>query len=230
MYVEPTPWQTNRLEKIKTEFELQYSDGRVAVMTRWVMVQLMKMRQICAGFYITDEKTVVKGSSAKYKLLIELLQGELKGHKVVIWCNFRREIRLVTDTLTSKAIGYVTYHGGTSLQERKLNVRAFQTDSKIQCFVGQIAAGGQAITLTAADRAIYMSNPYSYRDRAQSEKRTHRIGSEKHERVHYIDIITRGTIEKQMHTALTIKQWKNDLVMQRHLLRRILKGAIKVRS
>lgn len=222
VYVDKTDVQEKHLSTLMDEFSVYFDDGTAAFETKWVVAQLAKMRQICSGFMKTQSGTWMNIISEKYDRLIDLLENELDGHKVVIWCTFRREIKKVAYILKQKAIGYVTYHGNTSMDERKSNVHEFQTNKRIRCFIGQVATGGQAITLTAADRVVYMSSPYSVRQRAQSEKRTHRIGSEIHNRIHYTDIITRGTIEDHILKTLSEKQIQNDSIIYRHLIMRML--------
>ncbi len=221
-YADQTPWQKKHLSTLMDEFAIYFPDGAPAVMTQWIIVRIMKMRQICSGFFKDEDHKIHEGQSEKYKILSTILEEE-QDHKIVIWCAFRHEIHTVADLLRKKAIGNVVYKGGMQTNERKANVTAFQTDKRIRCFVGQIAAGGQAITLTAADRVVYFSNSYSVRQRIQSEKRTHRIGSEKYNRIHYTDILTRGTLEQTIHNALMDRQMKNDMVLLRHLLKKMVK-------
>jgi len=223
IYVEPTEWQTKTIKSLVDEFSI-YLNGNPIYDTQWVIAQISKIRQVCSGFVRVQDKKRIDGTSGKYTTLAELLEGEFKDHKIVIWCNFRTEITRIKELLKKLAIGYVVYQGGLSHEEKKENVKAFQTSKGVRCFIGQVAAGGQAITLTASDRVIYFSNSYSIRDRQQSEKRTHRIGSEKHKHIHYTDLITSGTIEKHIYDLLISRQFKNDAIVLRHLISKIKEG------
>lgn len=236
IYVEPTAWQAKAFRSLKDEFAVYFSDGRPISVTKWVTTQLIRMRQVCSGFCMMDQqfkivdgkriplgkKHLVRGTTQKYDILMELLENDFKDHKVVIWCSFRHEIKRVHELLVKKAIGHVMYKGGMTNDERKRAEEDFQKDRSIRCFVGSIAAGGQALTLTAGSRVVYISNTHRVRDRDQSEKRTHRIGSEHHSRIHYTDILTRGEADVAIHGAVVIKRWKNEMLLMHHLMKDIL--------
>ena len=57
--------------------------------------------------------------------------------------------------------------------------------------------------MTAATTVIYFSNAYDLEIRLQSEDRPHRIGQKKP--VTYIDLVSTGTIDEKVLTALRSK-------------------------
>jgi SNF2 family DNA or RNA helicase len=62
--------------------------------------------------------------------------------------------------------------------------------------LGNAAAGGIGIDeFKVADTVIYISNSCDTEQRKQSEDRTHRIGSEQHEKITYYDIIVPNTVD-----------------------------------
>ena len=69
--------------------------------------------------------------------------------------------------------------------------------------MGQPKTGGFGITLTAANTVIYFSNSYDLEIRLQSEDRAHRIGQQN--KVTYIDLVSPGTIDDKILTALRNK-------------------------
>ncbi len=71
-------------------------------------------------------------------------------------------------------------------------------------FVGNSRTGGMGITLTEASTVIYYSNNYDLEIRVQSEDRAHRIGQRNN--VTYIDMVSPGTIDEKVLTALQNKQ------------------------
>ena len=74
---------------------------------------------------------------------------------------------------------------------------------QMRFFVGQPKTGGFGLTLTAATTVIYFSNAYDLEIRLQSEDRPHRIGQKKP--VTYIDLVSTGTIDEKVLTALRSK-------------------------
>ena len=96
------------------------------------------------------------------------------------------------------------YYGETPQDERQKIVNRFQDpDSPLRFFVGQPRTGGYGITLTAAHTMVYYSNSYDLEIRLQSEDRAHRIGQTKS--VTYVDLISPGTIDETILTALRNK-------------------------
>lgn len=222
LYAEPTPWQKRLLGTLEEEFQASTKDGELVVDTQWAMTKVMKMRQVCSGFIITDDKRIISGTSDKYTILMEQLRTLLPDYKVVVWCSFRYEIRRIHEMLEKAAIGHVLYIGGMNKRTRTEVVDSFQTSKRIRVFVGQIRAGGISITLTEAAYAFYFSNEYSVISRQQSERRTRRIGSEKHKSIHYTDIMTRGSVEESVVSGLLSKGIANEVALFKHILKQLL--------
>jgi SWI/SNF-related matrix-associated actin-dependent regulator 1 of chromatin subfamily A len=68
--------------------------------------------------------------------------------------------------------------GSTPQRERDAAVAAFQSDPNRRVFIGQIAAAGQAVTLTAARRAVFLEQAWTPSANWQALKRAHRIGQQ----------------------------------------------------
>lgn len=226
VYVEPSKAQRKHYDAILKEFRTASSrTGETIVDTQWAFVQLLHLRRICCGFLKADDGTMYKLSTEKYTTLLGLLDEFLPKYKVVIWTTWIAERKAVSDALKAKGINHVVYRGGMATRDRREVVRRFQQDPTIRVFLGSVSAGGKAITLSAASRVIYTSNTYSVDTRLQSEKRTHRIGSEIHKRIHYTDILTKGTVEEDILSALQTRKLTNEMLLKRHLLSKLLEGA-----
>ena len=97
-----------------------------------------------------------------------------------------------------------TYYGETHQDDRQDIIDRFQDpDSELRFFVGQPRTGGYGITLTEANTVIYFSNSYDLEIRLQSEDRAHRIGQK--DNVTYVDLVSPGTIDEKILTALRDK-------------------------
>jgi SNF2 family DNA or RNA helicase len=65
--------------------------------------------------------------------------------------------------------------GGTPQRDRDAAVAAFQNDPTRRVFIGQIQAAGQAVTLSAARRVVFVEQAWSPSLNWQALKRAHRI-------------------------------------------------------
>ena len=178
-------------------------DGKV-MSTVNVMTQLMRLHQVTCGHFKADDQTVKPVKNNRITALLELLE-ETDG-KVIIWANYREDIKNIVQSL-KKAYGEastVEYHGGVDSTLRQDNIAQFQQkNGPTRYFVGNAQTGGYGITLTAANTVVYYSNSYDLEKRLQSEDRAHRIGQTGS--VTYVDFISEGTIDEKIVKSLRNK-------------------------
>ena len=178
-------------------------DGKV-MSTVNVMTQLMRLHQVTCGHFKADDQTVKPVKNNRITALLELLE-ETDG-KVIIWANYREDIKNIAEAL-KKAYGEastVEYHGGVDSTLRQKQIALFQQkNGPARYFVGNPSTGGYGITLTAANTVIYYSNSYDLEKRLQSEDRAHRIGQTGS--VTYVDLIAEDTIDERIVKALRRK-------------------------
>jgi SNF2 family DNA or RNA helicase len=173
--------------------------------TKWVLSQFLYLQEMASGHILNQEI-----SDFKIKELVELLEGELKGEKVLIWCRFRWEIDAIAKFLTKKGIMSGIITGDTPLNKRKALQENFQ-GNKLDILCMQIATGKHGLNFSAADTMIYFSNTFSSDDRTQSEARIE--SNTKSQPLLYIDLITKGTIEEDILKALQTKKRKSEFYM-----------------
>jgi SNF2 family DNA or RNA helicase len=145
-------------------------------------------------------------TNPKLAMLIDEIEDCMeRDESVIVWARFHAEIADIVRALREKQISCVEYHGNVSQRQRQIAIDAFQNRvaGGVRVFVGQQAAGGTGITLTAASTVIYYSNTWSLEDRLQSEDRAHRIGQRK--QVRYIDILAQDSIDGNVVSALRAK-------------------------
>ena len=169
-----------------------------------VMTQLMRLHQVTCGHFKADDGTITQLDNNRVKALLELLE-ETDG-KVIIWANYREDIKNITDSL-KKVYGddsTVEYWGEVDSTLRQENIAQFQQkNGPTRYFVGNAQTGGYGITLTAANTVVYYSNNYDLEKRLQSEDRAHRIGQTGS--VTYVDLIAEGTIDEKIVKSLRSK-------------------------
>jgi len=131
---------------------------------------------------------------------------EVEG-KAVIWANYRYDIKRIVEAI-EKVYGegsVGSYYGSTSDINRALYLKQFEDlKSPLRFLVGNTQTGGYGINLTAASTVIYYSNNFDLEKRLQSEDRAHRIGQVN--KVTYIDIICKGTVDEKIVRSLLAKQ------------------------
>ena len=178
-------------------------EGKV-MSTMNVMTQLMRLHQVTCGHFKADDETITEIKNNRIDSLLELLE-ETEG-KVIIWANYRADIKNIVTAL-KKAYGEastVEYHGGVDPTLRQDNIAQFQQkNSPTRYFVGNAQTGGYGITLTAANTVVYYSNSYDLEKRLQSEDRAHRIGQIGS--VTYVDLMAENTIDERIVKALRKK-------------------------
>jgi SNF2 family DNA or RNA helicase len=127
--------------------------------------------------YVEGQQKSRDVSSEKLDWLVDaLLDGELQSEQaVIVWCRWRRERERLQQMLATKLEVYGVF-GGQQEKNRSFNVQSFQTSTNRRVLLGQQAAGGYGLTLTAAHTVVYLSNSGSHVHRVQSEARVDRIG------------------------------------------------------
>ena len=201
--VELTPEQDKAYKQMK-QMALAMLDNGEVMTTVNVMTQLMRLHQITCGHFKADDGTTTALKNNRMDALLQLLE-ETDG-KVIIWANYREDIKNIVAAL-KKAYGdasTVEYHGGLDSTLRQEHIAQFQQkNGPTRYFVGNAQTGGYGITLTAANTVIYYSNSYDLEKRLQSEDRAHRIGQTGS--VTYVDLIAENTVDDKIVKSLRNK-------------------------
>lgn len=201
VYVELTEEQKAHYENIKKELITEYSEGVVVAAN--ALTKIQRLSQITSGLLFSTTGDVSNINSAKLSALHALLTDQLVGEKVIIWGVYRRELERIQEMCISLKLNPVLIYGGVNNKDEL--IQRFQTDDSCKVLIGQVGTG-VGFTATAAKYAIYYTNNYSMKDRLQSEDRCHRVGSEIHDKITYIDIIATGTIDEVVLGALKNKK------------------------
>lgn len=213
LFFDLTPEQQVVYKKCEKECRLVFDNEETPFNK---LVAITKLAQITSGYYIhpsSPDPIRISGKTPKLDLLTARVQRVVEeGSKVIVWARYRIEIADIVERLTQEKISCVEYHGGIGTKEREEAIDDFE-NGEAQVFIGNPQAGGMGITLVAANCAIYFSNDFSYRRRAQSEDRSHRIGQKQN--VTYINIAAKGTIDEKIIGALLDKQDIAETIIDR---------------
>jgi len=128
---------------------------------------------------------------------------EDRGLKIVLWSFFRHSLQAIAKRYAR--YGVVRIDGSVdSIEERALAIQRFQNDPSVMVFVGNPAAAGAGITLTAASHAVYESFSNQPAHYLQSVDRIHRRGQQNP--VTSFVLISRPTIEQREFDKLMRKE------------------------
>jgi SNF2 family DNA or RNA helicase len=183
-------------------------DGRVATAANQ-LVAMMRLTQITSG-HVKDENGDYFHFSPNPKLAkcSELVREIVAtGRSVIVWAIYRPDIQSLMDELRDLQPVRIdgTQQGASGARERDEAERKFQA-GETKVLIGNPGAGGVGLNLQRASTAIYYSKSYSYVQRAQSEDRCHRSGSDIHSRITYIDLLAEDTIDFEVHAIVEGKK------------------------
>jgi len=168
------------------------------------------------------ENLVLTAPSCKVDAMLEVAE-EMGGRPCVVFAESRQLIELAALALAKAGytVGQVT--GAVPAEERQANVVRFQA-GQLQFLLLTLGAGGEGLTLTAADTAVFLQGTPSLIKRKQAEDRLHRIGQEA-EAVTIIDLIAEGTVELGVYETVTVKEGRlEEVVRDQDNLRRWLES------
>ena len=215
--IEMTPGQMKLYNQVKDEFAYEEQE------TKWVITQVMWMARIAGGFNVDGTELI---SDRKMNELTRLLKEELKDEQVVVWFRFNSELHRAEEKMSKLGIFAESITGSVNKKDRPDIIRRFQS-GKFRVLAMQVKCGRFGLDCSAADTAIYYSNPYDGEDRAQTEDRI--VHPKKKQPLLLIDLVSRNSIDEDvirilkdkrqsskqfMRTLITdlVSQWRKDKI------------------
>jgi SNF2 family DNA or RNA helicase len=204
--VQMTSTQQSLYEDARTELVLYLKRLDNQTFKRDLVTYFKKraaLLQICVSPSLVGHHEI---DSGKYQSLVELVSKLIneEQNKVVIWSAYTKSTNQIVDLLSE--FGTVRLDG--TIKDPGLRQKAiekFQSDPNTRIFIGNPAAAGAGITLTAARAAIYVSLSNQAAHFMQSIDRIHRIG-QLAESVDYYFLSSSGTIEESELDRIFVKQ------------------------
>lgn len=176
--------------------------GKKEVSAVNILTKLLRLSQVTGGHLTDDEGDNNAVSTAKLDALADILDSVMaEEKKIVVMARFVPELNDIEALLKKKGIGFASVRGG--VKNREEEIRRFQEDSGCRVFVGQIAAAGLGITLTAASTMVFYSLDYSMSNFEQAKARIHRVSQT--ENCLYIYLVAKGTVDTKILRALRQK-------------------------
>lgn len=160
-----------------------------------VLATLTRLKQICCHPAIFAKEKAEPGDSAKYDMLVELLQTLIEGkHKTVIFSQYTRMLQIMRNDFEQRGIRF-NYLDGSSKNRLEI-VKEFNEDPNISVFLVSLKAGGTGLNLVGADTVIHYDMWWNPAVENQATGRVHRIGQK--ESVSVYKLVTNGTIEEKI--------------------------------
>ena len=188
-----------------------------ATVASTAVTKLIRLRQITSGFMVSDNdgKKIRLKSNPKLDAIKEFMETIGSEDKVVIWACFHEDIDMLVEDLSRYGVAQI--HGRVSNKQEEL--KKFRDNKKCRVCVGHPKSGGTGINeLVGAKFMIYYSQDYSLESRLQSEARVHRKGSEIHDKITYVDLVYKETID-----GVIIDNLKNKKDMSAEILVKTIK-------
>lgn len=160
-----------------------------------VLATLTRLKQICCHPAIVAKEAIEEGDSAKYDMLMELLQTLIEGkHKTVVFSQYTRMLNIMSQDLKKLGISYEYLDGST--KNRLEIVNRFNDDPSISVFLVSLKAGGVGLNLVGADTVIHYDMWWNPAVENQATDRVHRIGQQNN--VLAYKLVTLNTIEEKI--------------------------------
>lgn len=169
-----------------------------------LLLLLSRMRMVCDSTYVLDQKTRCDTKPGEaLQLIISMAEN---GGKAVVFSQWERMTRILTEELDRAGIGYEYLHGGIPAQKRRTLTDNFTARPETRVFVST-DAGATGLNLQTASLIINLDLPWNPAVLEQRISRVYRIGQERP--VQIINMVAAGTIEERMLTTL---DFKSDLL------------------
>jgi len=135
------------------------------------------------------------GDSGKLEEITYMIENSFsKGHKVLIFSQFVKHLRIVSEYLESQNIQFAYLDGTT--KDRQAQVEKFQNNNSVSAFLISLKAGGTGLNLTKADYVFLLDPWWNPAVEAQAIDRAHRIGQTK--KVFAYKFVAKDTIEEKI--------------------------------
>lgn len=165
-------------------------------------VKSSKLRQICSGFLIDEDKQVKQVGKSKTSELMDLLD-DIGDRPVIIWTQFQHEAETIYLALRKKGKLVGRVDGTVSQGSKDAFILGFKNGA-YQYLVAHPRSMGHGVTLTNCTDMVYFSLSYSLEEYLQSRDRIYRYGQKNACSYYFLTAV--GTVEDAVIKAVTKKK------------------------
>lgn len=146
-------------------------------------------------------------SSGKFEEAMRMLKNAIfEGHKILVFSQFVKHLRLVKNRLIEEGIAHYYLDGQTPRDDRRHLVEKFNKNSNMKVFLISLKAGGLGLNLTSADYVILLDPWWNPAVEQQAIDRSHRIGQKR--KVISYRFITKNSVEEKI---MALQQRKRSI-------------------
>lgn len=230
--VDMTPKQKKAYDQMRDQLVAELDNGILT--TSSPLTKMTRLLQFSSSFAELEETTnpetgkiETKARLVEPSCKIDAFMDDLPDYgddSIVVFAQSRQLIYLLHHRMEKADIPHGLITGMQDNDERQQAIDDFQS-GKTKYILCTLGAGGTGLTLTAARVAVYLQRSWSLVENEQSEGRVHRIGSEKHESILYVDYVTTDSVEEVQHQAVAAKGDRlEEILRDKDLLRRALEN------
>ncbi len=163
-----------------------------------------------APFLLQNDEWFDSGKVGKLCSLLTAFKEQ--GDRVLVFSQFTMVMNILESVLETLGIRFFRLDGQTKIDERQDMIDQFHEDAEITVFLLSTKAGGAGINLACANKVVIFDSSFNPQDDIQAENRAHRVGQIRE--VEVVRLVTRGTIEVQIHALGETKLALDDKVAE----------------
>lgn len=189
-------------EALQGLLEVENADGEREEKEVTKLTAIIYCQQIVNHLHLLD--SLESDKSAKLENLMDLIQGEFDGEKVIVFSRFRKMIDLIEPKLDKAKIKHCRITGAEDEDQRRASQQKFQDHNSDTNVVLITTAAAEAVNLQSAKAIIFYDSPWSAGDYIQILGRMIRIGS-KHDKVFAIHLMAKDSVDERVMQVLNTK-------------------------
>lgn len=176
-----------------------------------VRSQMLLLRGLTILRQVANHPAMVQSeyndSSGKFEEAMRMLKNGLhEGHKILVFSQFVKHLRLVKERLIKEQITHYYLDGQTPQEDRMRLVDSFNKKADVKVFLISLKAGGLGLNLTSADYVILLDPWWNPAVEQQAIDRSHRIGQKR--TVISYRFITKNSVEEKI---MALQQRKRSI-------------------
>ena len=170
-----------------------------------MLANITQLREICVDPHLVYENYTE--GSAKTETLLEMLNNLLlNNHKVLIFSQFVKYLKLLEEKLKALNIDYYLKTRDTSAIKRQEMANDFNANTDKKVFLVSLKAGGVGLNLIGADTVIHVDPWWNYAIESQASDRAYRIGQTRPVTIY--KLVMKNSIEEKV---IKLQEYKKHL-------------------
>lgn len=208
-YCDMTDAQEEVYERLKSGFRNEILEA--IQKNGLVRSQMLLLRGLTILRQVANHPAMVQSdydaSSGKFEEAMRMLKNALhEGHKILVFSQFVKHLRLVNERLKKEQITHYYLDGQTPQEDRMRLVNNFNKKTDVKVFLISLKAGGLGLNLTSADYVILLDPWWNPAVEQQAIDRSHRIGQKR--TVISYRFITKNSVEEKI---MALQQRKRSI-------------------